>query len=100
MDDDFNTALAIGSIFELIRVVNKYLDGKPSGGKAVELVSKSQDLLREAGGVLNIFRRTPEEWSRSLMSFKCPDLTEEFIEQGYRRGGLHGERRTGWPLMR
>jgi cysteinyl-tRNA synthetase len=29
--------------------------------------------------VLNIFRRTPEEWSRSLMSFKCPDLTEEFI---------------------
>ena len=80
MDDDFNTALAIGSIFELIRVVNKYLDGKPSGGKAVELASKTRDLLREAGGVLNIFRRTPEEWSRALMSFKCPDLTEEFIE--------------------
>ena len=80
MDDDFNTALAIGSIFELIRIVNKYLDGKPSGGKAVELVSKTQELLKEAGGVLNIFRRTPEEWSRALMSFKCPDLTEEFIE--------------------
>ena len=80
MDDDFNTALAIGSIFELIRVVNKYLDGKPSGGKAAELASKTRDLLREAGGVLNIFRRTPEEWSRALMSFKCPDLTEEFIE--------------------
>ncbi len=80
MDDDFNTALAIGSIFELIRVVNKYLDGKPTGGKAVELVSKTRDLLREAGGVLNIFRRTPEEWSRALMAFKCPDLTEEFIE--------------------
>jgi len=80
MDDDFNTALAIGSIFELIRAVNKYLDGKPSGVKSVEMVSKTQDLLREAGGVLNIFRRTPEEWSRALMSFKCPDLTEEFIE--------------------
>jgi cysteinyl-tRNA synthetase/serine O-acetyltransferase len=80
MDDDFNTALAIGSIFELIRVVNKYLDGKPSGGRAVELVSKTRDLLKEAGGVLNIFRRTPGEWSRALMSFKCPDLKEEFIE--------------------
>jgi cysteinyl-tRNA synthetase len=80
MDDDFNTALAIGGIFELIRVVNKYLDGKPSGGKAVELASNTRDLLREAGGVLNIFRRTPEEWSRALMSLKCPDLTEEFIE--------------------
>jgi len=79
MDDDFNTALAIGTIFELIRVVNKYLDGRPSGGKAVELVSKTRDVLKEAGGVLNIFRRTPEEWGRSLMSLKCPDLTEEFI---------------------
>jgi cysteinyl-tRNA synthetase len=79
MDDDFNTALAIGNIFELIRLVNKYLDGRPSGKKAVEMASKARGLLKEAGGVLNIFRRTPEEWGRSLMSFKCPDLTEEFI---------------------
>src|SRR5512144_2013356 len=33
MDDDFNTALAVGHIFELIRALNKYLDGKPSGAK-------------------------------------------------------------------
>ncbi|PKL50856.1 MAG: hypothetical protein CVV37_06970 [Nitrospira bacterium HGW-Nitrospira-1] len=79
MDDDFNTALAIGHIFELIRVVNKYLDGKPSGRKAVELATKTGDFLKEAGGALNVFRRTPEEWSRALMSIKCPELTEEFI---------------------
>jgi cysteinyl-tRNA synthetase len=79
MDDDFNTALAIGNIFELIRVVNKYLDGRPSGKKAVELASKARDLLKETGGVLNIFRRTYEEWGRSLMSLKCPDLSEKFI---------------------
>src|SRR5208337_5122537 len=30
MNDDFNTALAIGHVFELIRVVNKFLDAKPS----------------------------------------------------------------------
>ncbi len=79
MDDDFNTALAIGTIFELIRAVNKYLDGRPAGKKAVELASKTRDLLEEAGGVLNIFRRTPDDWNRSLMAVKCPDLTEEFI---------------------
>ncbi len=79
MDDDFNTALAIGHIFELLRVVNKYLDSKPAGGRAVELATKTRDFLKEAGGVLNIFRRTPEQWSRSLMAFKCPDLSEEFI---------------------
>jgi cysteinyl-tRNA synthetase/serine O-acetyltransferase len=79
MDDDFNTALSIGHIFELIRVLNKYLDSKPVGMKAVELASKTRDFLTEAGGVLNIFRRTPEEWSKSLKAFKCPDLAEEFI---------------------
>jgi cysteinyl-tRNA synthetase/serine O-acetyltransferase len=79
MDDDFNTALAIGHIFELIRSVNKYLDGKPSGSKAVELVSRASDLLKEVGEVLNIFRRTPVEWSRGLMAIKCPGVSEEFI---------------------
>lgn len=79
MDDDFNTALAIGNIFELIRMLNKYLDGKPSGSRAKELVVKAQDLLKEIGNALNIFSRTPEEWNRALMPFKCPNVTEEVI---------------------
>jgi cysteinyl-tRNA synthetase len=79
MDDDFNTALAIGHIFELIRALNKYLDGKPTGAKALDLTRKSRELLREAGGVLNIFGRTPEEWNRALMRFKCQDITEKDI---------------------
>ncbi|MBI5633977.1 MAG: cysteine--tRNA ligase [Nitrospirae bacterium] len=79
MDDDFNTALAIGNIFELIRMLNKYLDAKPSGAKAKELVVRAQDLLKEIGNALNIFSRTPEQWNSSLMRFKCPNVTEEFI---------------------
>jgi len=79
MDDDFNTALAIGGIFELIRVLNKYLDGRPSGDKAVKLVTRSLDLLKEAGAVLNVFQRTPEEWYKSLMSVKQISLTESDI---------------------
>ena len=79
MDDDFNTALAIGHIFELIRSLNKYLDGKPSGAKAIALAKKAEEVLKEAGSILNIFTRTPEEWNRALMRFKCPDATEGFI---------------------
>jgi len=79
MDDDFNTALAIGNIFELIRVLNKYLDGRPSGQKAAALVKLADDLLRESGGVLNIFARTPEEWYKALMTVKSIDVTEEGI---------------------
>lgn len=79
MDDDFNTALAIGNIFDLIRTVNKYMDGKPSGPRAVELITKSRDLLSMAGAVLNIFNRTPEEWYRALMVVKEINLSEEAI---------------------
>ncbi len=79
MDDDFNTALAIGIIFELIRTLNKYLDGKPSGQQAVRLVKNADEFLREAGDVLNIFNRTPEEWYRALMAVKRVGLTESDI---------------------
>lgn len=99
MDDDFNTALAIGHIFELIRVANKYLDGKPTGPKAVELALKTADLLKEAGGVLNIFRRTPEEWGKSLMSIKCPALTEEYIMERIKARQAAREKKIGLPPM-
>lgn len=79
MDDDFNTALAIGNIFELIRVLNKYLDGRPSGQKAVELSEKVRDSLKETGNVLNIFNRMPAEWYKALMVVKNIGYTEDDI---------------------
>ena len=79
MDDDFNTALAIGNIFELIRIVNKYIDGGPSGKKAAVLIKTSHDLLRESGNLLNIFRRTPEQWYNTLKDIRNIGFTEEYI---------------------
>jgi cysteinyl-tRNA synthetase len=82
MDDDFNTALAVGNIFEFIRDVNKFLDGKPSGQKAHELLQKAKELLSEVGRVLNIFGRPPEEWYRALMTTKKIDLSgQEILEK-------------------
>jgi len=80
MNDDFNTALALGYIFELIREVNKFLDAKPSGEKARELVLRARDLLSESGGVLNLFNKTIEEWYRSLMKVKKIGLTEDDLD--------------------
>ncbi len=79
MDDDFNTALAIGNVFELIRMLNKYMDGRPSGSKAIGLIRESGEFLKETGNVLNIFTRTPEEWYGALMSVKNIGLTEADI---------------------
>jgi cysteinyl-tRNA synthetase len=79
MNDDFNTASALGFIFELIREVNKFLDSKPSDQKAKELVIKTRDLLTEVGSVLNIFNKTPEEWYMSLMKVKKIEFSEEAL---------------------
>jgi cysteinyl-tRNA synthetase len=79
MDDDFNTALAIGNVFELIRMLNKYMDGRPSGSRANGLIQKAAFFLKETGNVLNIFTRTPEEWYKALMDVKNIGLTEEDI---------------------
>jgi len=79
MDDDFNTAQALGHIFELIRECNRFLDSKPSGQEAGELILKARELLTDTGTVLNIFNRTPIEWYSSLMHVKNIGLSEEDI---------------------
>jgi cysteinyl-tRNA synthetase len=79
MDDDFNTALALGHIFELIREANRFLDNKPSGLKDGELLLKTRELLYEAGNILNIFSRTPDEWYGSLMKIRKVELSEKDI---------------------
>jgi len=44
-----------------------------------ELLQKSKELLSEVGKVLNIFRRTPEEWYHSLIVKKKIGLSEKEI---------------------
>ena len=79
MDDDLNTALALGYIFELIRETNKFLDSKPSGLDDRELLLKTKALLFDAGNILNIFSRAPDEWYRSLMKIRDIGLSEKDI---------------------
>jgi cysteinyl-tRNA synthetase len=81
MNDDFNTASALGHIFELIREVNRFLDLNPSGQKAQDLVVRTRELLAEIGGVLNIFNKTPKEWYSALMKVKHIDLTEDELQE-------------------
>lgn len=79
MDDDFNTAQAIGHIFETVREVNRILDTKPSDLKARDLILKTKDLLGLSGSILNIFSKKPEEWNDALMRTKQIPYTKEDI---------------------
>ncbi len=81
MDDDVNTALATGHVFELVRIINKYLDAKPSGEYAYKMIGQALDALHMAGSVLNLFQRTPAKWNVGLLATRKIPLTEVEIEQ-------------------
>ncbi len=81
MDDDFNTALAIGHIFELLREMNRFLDQGPAGKRAAEFLAGAKEALFEAAGVLNVFNRTPAEWQGALLQTRRIGLDVPGIER-------------------
>jgi cysteinyl-tRNA synthetase len=64
MDDDFNTALGTGIIFELVRNVNRILDkcrDTPSAEQVADILSALTDLKR-MGDLLGILNITPDDY--------------------------------------
>lgn len=64
MDDDFNTALSIGNVFEIVRVLNKLMDSPPfsKGGFSGQILSDAKKSFKDMGSVLGVFNRTPKEY--------------------------------------
>jgi len=81
MDDDFNTALAMGHIFEVIRVINKFLDTKPAGDDMQCRMEEAINILHAAGSVLNLFNRTPDRWNLDLLETRKIPLSGPGIEK-------------------
>jgi cysteinyl-tRNA synthetase len=61
MDDDFNTARALGHMFETVRLMNGFMADRAFGRspETVLLLKTAQDILIELGGVLGLFRTDP-----------------------------------------
>ena len=64
MDDDFNTAAAVGQLYESFVLANKLLDEPKSAPKDVRqrTLARLRDDLRACGATLGIFRRVPSEF--------------------------------------
>ena len=55
MNEDFNTAIAIGSIYELIKEINKFLDLDSFGEKGLNIIKESYDTMEKLmNGVLGV----------------------------------------------
>jgi cysteinyl-tRNA synthetase len=75
MDDDFNTALALGNVFDLVRCVNRFLaegGGRSAAGRT--LLVASRDGLREIGRVLGVFMSEPAAYLAGLKTRKLGGL--------------------------
>ena len=64
MDDDFNSALAIGIIYDAVREVNKFIAdlGQKNEQGAYIILSAAQESFDNVSRTLGIFLREPEEW--------------------------------------
>ena len=63
MDDDFNTARAIGCLFDFVRLLNAFLAGNKTGSSSAVL-AEAEGVIRETGAVLGLFREDPETYLR------------------------------------
>ncbi len=85
MDDDFNSAQAIGHLFEGVRTMNRLCATKKFRKKA-DLVAAVQDLQRTVirlGGVLGLFGSEPSVWldKQKFAALAGLDISAEEIKQ-------------------
>ena len=63
MDDDFNTALAIGHMFDAVRAINRILAEESNlEGQLQAILSKGRSDLLQLGDVLGLFASDPAAW--------------------------------------
>jgi cysteinyl-tRNA synthetase len=75
MDDDFNTALALGNVFDLVRSVNRVLaEGGGADVRGRELLAAARDGVRSLGGVLGIFTSEPAAYFERITGRKVAEL--------------------------
>ena len=78
MDDDFNTALALGNVFDLVRSLNRLLaesDGLTATQK--ELLLTARERIAEAGRVLGLFHSEPNAYLERIKEQKVAELEIE-----------------------
>jgi cysteinyl-tRNA synthetase len=63
MDDDFNTAKALGNLFEVVRILNGFLKETVGHGKmeACSILREFRRSLRTIGSILGLFLDPPEQ---------------------------------------
>jgi len=76
MDDDFNTALALAHVFDLVRSVNRMLaEGGDPSPTARELLQGVKEAFVVIGRVLGVFTSDPAHYLARIKARKAAELT-------------------------
>ena len=86
MDDDFNTALALGHIFEAVRLLNRTMENHPATAAALAFLAWLRRELATLGGILNLLQHDPPDMLRQLRQQSdalalAPAAIEQLIEE-------------------
>ncbi|MDY6854683.1 MAG: cysteine--tRNA ligase [Thermodesulfobacteriota bacterium] len=102
MDDDFNTALAIGYIYESVRALNRYISDKQGlkrSAKFLSILNYGRERLKEVSPVLALFIADPKEYFEGQRQKEISDLQideGEILRLIEERAGARREK--DWPL--
>jgi len=83
MDDDFNTAQALGLLFDAVRASNRFLAETDTADRvALSLIARTRSLFTGIGQVLGLFNTPPSQWLERIKSSKADriDLSPAEIE--------------------
>ena len=84
MDDDFNTAIAVATLFDLIRYINKFIDSEGLEKKKLDSDLKTLTclmlLMRELTGTLGLFLSPPAQTSAGTDGKLLDSLMRLIIE--------------------
>jgi len=76
MDDDFNTAVSIGSIYQTIRSLNKYLSRREFAktDEVCAILSEGRAIICRIGEVLGLFQVLPADYLKMMKNRKLAQL--------------------------
>lgn len=84
MDDDFNSAQALGVLFETVRGANRFLaEANEITPLSLALIAHVRHLFVEAGSVLGLFTSVPSVWLEGIKAAKAVqiDISSDEIER-------------------
>lgn len=81
MDDDFNTALAVGQLFEAAKIINRYLDSHSSQSLIHDDLEEAFLLFKELADVLGILAAEPTDFLKNQGDEKNVAISEEEIQE-------------------